>query len=800
MDFTGFSKAALAGCLSIFTTCVFGGAEFHVSPAGNDANPGTLAKPFATIQKARDAVRKVNRSMKNDINVFIHKGTYYLKKPIALDERDSGFNGHYVIYRGYKDESPVVIGGVPVTGWKPWKNGIMRAPVGKDVVFWSLLVGGKLADIARLEGKAKTFNKKIPVRNLQAYFQGAWMAEYLKVTGFDDKGKAVTEFKRSKFAKRGPTLLGSPSFIDKPGEWALDSDEGYLYLLPKKPEDLKNVVRPTVKAIFQCRGASAAKRVENIEIRGLELVLTDFNANMRCYSGITENGYEYSSVDRENTLRTALVAMENARGIKVRFCVLREAPIDAVAIYGPAEKNEVYGCAISSIGYNGIYLAGYKLTKEYLKDENKDNTVSNCEITDIMRAVNHASGILIYQSSGNKITHNMIHNSRRYGVSIKGIRYRMFPRIGLKDVKFEDQWKYLHSNRNVIAYNYMYNLGADSADGGGVETWGAGRDNVIDHDIIFDSYIGKPKKGWRGHSIFLDDGANYWTTTNNVVWNTRTPAVNADSNIKGVGMRTSNNVFDISLCQHGASNMQAYAEKSEDQWFLRNVVYSDGKSDIPRDGRPSGNSPERLLLFTAKPWEILTKCDYNLYFTSGVPAVVEVAKGCRKRDKSKFLSLDEWRKFEGKGYDAHSAVADPKFVDLADRDYRLSVDSPAWKLGIKSIDMASIGLLPDYPFADKKDPLKRVFLKRGDDDIFTAAKPGAKFNLSISGRTEKWYAADLAKAKMVFASDNPAVAAVDAKGAVTVKGKGKATITATVTLGGVSKKDDIVVFSGIPTP
>jgi parallel beta-helix repeat protein len=771
-----------------------------VSPSGNDSNPGTLAKPFATVQRARDAVRKLNRSAKGNINVLIHKGTYYLRKPIALDERDSGFNGHYVIYRGYKNECPKIIGGVPVKGWKPYKNGIFRAQVGKDVMFWSLLVDGELADIAKCRGRKPKNFKQLSIRNLQAYFQGSWMAEYLKVSGFDEQGNATFEFKRSRHAKGGPTLLGAVQFIDKPGEWALDSNAGDLYLLPKKPEDLKNVVRPTVKAIFQCRGSSRDKRIENVVIKGLELVLTDFNATMRCYSGIVENGYEYLNLDRANTLRTALVAIENARGIQVLECQLSRAPIDAVSIYGPAEKNAVKGCKITSIGYNGIYLAGYKLTKDYTADENKNNVVSNNEISDIMRTVNHASGILIYQSSGNQITYNMIHNSRRYGISMKGARYRKFKSIGLENVTFEDQWKYLHSNKNVIAFNYMYNLGADSSDGGGVETWGAGRDNIIDHNIIFDAYIGKPKGGWRGHAIFLDDGANYWTTTNNVVWNTRTPAANADANIKGIGMRTSNNVFDISLCQHGAANMQAYAEKSDDQWFMRNIVYSNGKNDILEDGRPSGKAPESLRLFTAKPWQIMTKCDYNLYFTSGVPMVVEVAKGCRKKDKATFLSFDEWKKFGDKGYDAHSKVADPKFKNVAERDYRLRVDSPAWKMGMKSIDMGSIGLLPSYPFADKKDSLKLVFLKHGGNDVFTVAKPGSKFKLSISGRTMKWYAADLSKATVKYASDNPSVATVDSKGAVSVKGKGKATITATVQLNGAVKKDDIVVFSGVPAP
>ena len=31
--------------------------EFFVAPAGNDANPGTRQQPFASLEKARDAIR-----------------------------------------------------------------------------------------------------------------------------------------------------------------------------------------------------------------------------------------------------------------------------------------------------------------------------------------------------------------------------------------------------------------------------------------------------------------------------------------------------------------------------------------------------------------------------------------------------------------------------------------------------------------------------------------------------------------------------------------------------------------------
>jgi hypothetical protein len=60
-------------------------------------------------------------------------------------------------------------------------------------------------------------------------------------------------------------------------------------------------------------------------------------------------------------------------------------------------------------------------------------------------------------------------------------------------------------------------------------------------------------------------------------------------------------------------------------------------------------------------------------------------------------------------YDQHSAIADPKFVNAVDGDFRLGPDSPAYALGFEDIDYAAIGLRSDFPFADPADPLDRVF-------------------------------------------------------------------------------------------
>ncbi|MCK4417413.1 MAG: hypothetical protein KAV99_04540 [Candidatus Latescibacteria bacterium] len=59
------------------------------------------------------------------------------------------------------------------------------------------------------------------------------------------------------------------------------------------------------------------------------------------------------------------------------------------------------------------------------------------------------------------------------------------------------------------------------------------------------------------------------------------------------------------------------------------------------------------------------------------------------------VPLSDWPKKygrEGDGYDTHSIVADPMFVDPGHDDYRLRPESPALKLGFQPIDVSKIGI------------------------------------------------------------------------------------------------------------
>ena len=58
------------------------------------------------------------------------------------------------------------------------------------------------------------------------------------------------------------------------------------------------------------------------------------------------------------------------------------------------------------------------------------------------------------------------------------------------------------------------------------------------------------------------------------------------------------------------------------------------------------------------------------------------------------IPLAEWQDL---GYDTHSVIADPQFVDPEQDDYRLRPESPALKLGFVPIDVNQIGLRRTQP-------------------------------------------------------------------------------------------------------
>ena len=151
----------------ILLTCAAArAAEFHVAPTGNDANPGTAAKPFATIMKARDAARVVP----GPNTIMLAPGRYFNAGTIMLDERDSGLT-----IKGRKPGAVAeVYGGLAVTGWEKWKANIWRAPVPKDKRFFNLIVDGKPATMAQTPNAGSGYGGGVAFSNPWIVVPPAW--------------------------------------------------------------------------------------------------------------------------------------------------------------------------------------------------------------------------------------------------------------------------------------------------------------------------------------------------------------------------------------------------------------------------------------------------------------------------------------------------------------------------------------------------------------------------------------------------------------------------------------------------
>jgi len=128
--------------------------NYYVATDGNDANPGTREKPFATIARARDSVRgTIEQGLNRDVTVVIRGGSYRLTEPIVFGLKDGGTEEHSITYKAAAGENPVISGGRVITGWTAGDDGIWRAEL-PDVEsgkwsFRQLWVNGTRAQRAR---------------------------------------------------------------------------------------------------------------------------------------------------------------------------------------------------------------------------------------------------------------------------------------------------------------------------------------------------------------------------------------------------------------------------------------------------------------------------------------------------------------------------------------------------------------------------------------------------------------------------------------------------------------------------
>jgi len=89
---------------------------FHVRPDGNDAGPGSADAPFATLERARDAVRAAKKAgaLPGGAEVVLHAGRYALTRSLKLEAEDSGAEGAPIIYKAAPGAAVSLTGARPI--------------------------------------------------------------------------------------------------------------------------------------------------------------------------------------------------------------------------------------------------------------------------------------------------------------------------------------------------------------------------------------------------------------------------------------------------------------------------------------------------------------------------------------------------------------------------------------------------------------------------------------------------------------------------------------------------------------
>jgi len=70
----------------ILSSPLFGATELFVGTHGRDANPGTSAKPFATLARAQNAIRELKAQedrAARGVTVWTEAGTYYVQDALT---------------------------------------------------------------------------------------------------------------------------------------------------------------------------------------------------------------------------------------------------------------------------------------------------------------------------------------------------------------------------------------------------------------------------------------------------------------------------------------------------------------------------------------------------------------------------------------------------------------------------------------------------------------------------------------------------------------------------------------------
>jgi len=662
----------LACAVAVFSACVCSAQPYFDSPSGNDANPGTLKKPFATLQRAQQAARQKRGS------VFLRGGTYYLPAPLVFTAEDSGTKDAPVIFQNYQGEQPVISGGVRLENldWQPYTNGIFQAQVPADLQTEEIFVNGERQILARYPNfnpKAQYFDGFTSGADIQrrtdrwadpaggylhAMHPALWGDFTWRITGKDPNGN-LTKYGGWQ-NNRGGGINERIQFVenifeelDAPGEWFLNSKTHTLYFYPPAGLDLKNAVieATRLRMLVEFRG-DEAHPVKWITLCGLT-----FRQAARTVMDT-----------REPLVRTDWAIY---RGGAIFFngaedCVLEDSFIDqvggnAIFVNNYNRRVTICGTQIAKAGANGICFVGdpqaarsplfnyYQTHKLEEIDRppgpKTDNYPADCLMDDCLihltgRVEKQTAGVEIDLAQNITVRHCSIYDMPRAGINIG-----------------DGCW-----GGHVIEFCDIFDTVKETGDHGSFNSWGRDRfwrPNIDEVnawvkqapelpllDVVKPIVLANNR--WRcdhGWDIDLDDGSSNYIITNNLCLH------GGIKNREGFGRVVENNI----MVDNGYHPHAWYDECGD--IFRHNIVWT--------EYRPAN--------MHRPPWG--ADMDFNLV-----------------QDFGATTNMPATQLQQQSGRDEHSIVADAQFIDPAHGVYRVKDGSPALALGFVNFPMDQFGV------------------------------------------------------------------------------------------------------------
>jgi len=648
-------------------------ADFYVAPGGNDANPGTGEKPFASIERARDAVRTlVAAGLDHNVTVLLFGGTYELPRPLEFGSGDSGSDRHSITYAAYPGERVILTGGSRIGSWTKGPGGVWTAPVadnaGAPWNFRELFVGGAWRQRVRLPATGY-FNAvgdipagaltKVKVRADE--FKSEWIArgdvEMVILQAWMDTRSEIRALTKLPPASDGSALTevtlacnqpggiheenarfwieNAPDSLTAPGQWHLDRTARVVSYLPLPGEDPRSVdiVAPRLTELVRIDGDFATHRfVRNIRFTGLEFQAADWSL---------PGGANLDLQAASNT--RAAISLAGAASCVFEKCAIRDVGGYGIAFGKGCKDNRVVRCEFSSLGAGAVQI-GEPNIRHALEEITSGNSITDSVIHDIGIIYPGAVGIWIGQSSGNTISHNHIFDTNYTAISAGWT------------------WGYRESAAfgNIIEYNLIHDIGRGmQSDMGGIYTLGDQPVTIIRGNVIHD--VTRHKYG--GWGIYTDEGSSSILIRDNLVYRTQDTSVHQHY---GKGNIFTNNIFAF-----GGTGLASHSRPDPvtGQFTMTgNILFADGTPLYVGGYAADANKPafasDRNLLWNTQGEIIATK------------------------EQGKSLPLAHWRTM---GLDAHSIAADPHFADPAHGDFHLAPDSPAAKIGFEAFDPSLAG-------------------------------------------------------------------------------------------------------------